>query len=288
MISLPKILKARALAANGYSSPKLSDIFPYFPLQWSVPETMAFQRQVYTAKVARSVLLSDPMQTMHMEFEVQELDRFDFIAGQFVSMTAPKDGKTITRAYSIASGPRENRTFDVCLNRVPNGFFSNLLCDMKEGDTVAFHGPHGNFVLRHPLRDSIFIATGTGIAPMRSFVEWLFGGSAPRHQGQQIYLVYGTRYVTDIYYEEYFTEIAAQNPNFHYIVTLSRAGEEWRGARGYVQERVREIVLARPEAERTNMDAYICGLNDMVSANRKMLQEEIGWDKKQIVFERYD
>ncbi len=36
------------------------------------------------------------------------------------------------------------------------------------------------------------------------------------------------------------------------------------------------------------MDAYICGLNDMVSACRKMLMEEFGWDKKQVIFERYD
>jgi len=36
------------------------------------------------------------------------------------------------------------------------------------------------------------------------------------------------------------------------------------------------------------MDAYICGLNDMVSANRKLLTEEFGWDKKQVIFERYD
>ncbi len=248
---------------------------------------MTYQRPTFTAKVTRTIMLSEATQTKHMEFEVQELDRFDFAAGQFVSMTAPKEGKTMTRAYSIASGPRHNRHFDLCLNRVQDGFFSNLLCDMKVGDAVSFHGPHGNFVLRNPLRDSLFIATGTGIAPMRGFIEWLFG-ETPKHEDREIHLVYGTRYATDIYYQDYFSEIAAKNPNFHYVVTLSRAEEHWKGHRGYVQERVREIILARPEAARKSMDAYICGLNNMVSANRKMLQEEMGWEKKQIFFERYD
>src|SRR5690348_16570735 len=80
-------------------------------------------RQLFTATLARSMELS--VQTKHLEFSAQELRTFEFIAGQFVSMTAPKEGREITRAYSIASPPREDSTFDICLNRVPGGFFSN-------------------------------------------------------------------------------------------------------------------------------------------------------------------
>jgi ferredoxin-NADP reductase len=233
-------------------------------------------------------MLSESTQTKHLEFDVEEMERFEFTPGQFVSMVAPNaDGKNITRAYSIASAPYGNKRFDICLNRVPEGFFSNHLCDMKVGETVKFHGPHGNFVLRNPLRDAILIATGTGIAPMRSFVQWLFADPA-RTAGVQIYLAYGTRYTPDLYYNDFFCEYAAKHQNLHYVCTLSRAGEEWSGKKGYVQERVREFLMQRPEGERMNADAYICGLNDMVSANRKMLMEEFGWDKKQVIFERYD
>jgi len=217
---------------------------------------------------------------------IEDMERFDFSAGQFISMVVPRDGKTITRAYSLASAPRKNE-FDLCLNRVEQGFFSNFLCDMKEGETVKFHGPHGTFVLRDPLRDSILIATGTGIAPVRGFVQWLFAEDS-RHKGREIHLVYGTRYPVDIYYEDYFDLIAHDFPNFHYVITLSRAPDDWKGERGYVQDQVRKIIMARPESERTNMDAYICGLNDMISATRKMLKEELGWDRRQIVYERYD
>ena len=214
------------------------------------------------------------------------MERFDFAAGQFISLIAPHNGKTITRAYSLASAPRNNE-FDLCLNRVGHGFFSNFLCDMKEGETVRFHGPHGTFVLRDPLRDSILIATGTGIAPIRGFVQWLFADES-RHEGREIHLVYGTRYPVDIYYKDYFDLIAHDFPNFHYVITLSRAPDEWQGERGYVQDQVRRIIMSRPESERTSIDAYVCGLNDMISATRKMLKEELGWDRKQIVYERYD
>ncbi len=77
--------------------------------------------------------------------------------------------------------------------------------------------------------------------------------------------------------------IAEAHPNFHYLPTLSRGLDTWQGLRGYVQDHVREIV-----GQRRDMHAYICGLHQMVDANRLLLKEELGWDRKQIVFERYD
>lgn len=239
------------------------------------------ERDLLTARLTRSVLLSE--KTKHLEFEINDIERFEFVAGQFVSIKEPKsDGKFVTRAYSIASPPRHNGSFDLCLNRVENGFMSNYLCDLEEGAEVHLHGPHGHFVLHPERKDTVFISTGTGVAPFRSMAQWLM--DAPEnHQGRHFWLVYGTRYPDDIYYREEFEDLAAKHPNFHYVVTLSRAPESWTGLRGYVQEHVREIV-----AGRTDMEAYICGLNDMVSSVRTLLKEEMGWDRKQIVYERYD
>lgn len=239
------------------------------------------EREILTARLKRSIELSD--KTKHIEFEISGLERFEFVAGQFVSVREPKpDGKEITRAYSIASPPRHNNTFDLCLNRVDEGFMSNYLCDLSVGDEIHLHGPHGHFVLRDPRKDTVFVATGTGIAPFRSMVHWLFDEPS-RREDRQFWLVYGTRHGKDIYYREEFEQLAATHPNFHYIPTLSRAEDHWTGARGYVQEHVRAIVDGRKD-----MEAYICGLNQMVSANRDLLKNELGWDRKQIVYERYD
>src|SRR6201994_1899352 len=238
-------------------------------------------RELHTAKLTQKTCISDPAQCFHLEFVIEGVDQFAFKPGQFFSLVREDSrGKMQTRAYSIASAPRAN-AFDLCVNRVEGGFFSNLLADMEEGTSISFHGPHGLFTLRQPLTEAIFIATGTGIAPMRGFVEWLFPESGEdRSQGQPIWLVYGTRYTTEIYYQKYFEKIAAEHHNFHYVSSLSRQNEGWEGLRGYVQEHVARIVTERASrhhsapvvtvAEPAGFDihAYICGLNDMVSANR--------------------
>ena len=216
---------------------------------------------------------------------MQDLPQFSFAPGQFLSLLANKGGREITRAYSIASAP-DGLRFDLCLNRVETGFFSNLLCDMQEGETISFHGPHGLFTLRNPLKDSIFICTGTGVAPFRSYLQWLFQ-DPQRVQGREFWMVYGTRQEETIYYRDEFEKLAAGCPHFHYLPTLSRGRENWMGLRGYVQDQVRRIILNLPEERRLELQAYICGLNVMVKANRAALAE-LGFEKKNILYERYD
>jgi ferredoxin-NADP reductase len=267
------------------------------------------ERKLYSARLERKVCISEIAQCYHFNFVIDELESFPFVAGQFISTVAedPK-GKQQTRAYSIASAASGNR-FDLCVNRVEGGFFSNHLADLTEmapGGIVKVHGPHGHFVLREPVADSIFISTGTGIAPMRAYAQWLFPEDGPdRSDGRDVWMVYGTRYESELYYREEFEALARRKPNFHYIPTLSRGDEHWTGLRGYVQEHVARIVEKRaarlgiplplpavdpaiPPAElRFDVHAYICGLNNMVAGVREKLAN-YGWHRKQIIFERYD
>jgi ferredoxin-NADP reductase len=236
--------------------------------------------QTVTARLAHSVSLSE--QTKHLKFEVVGLPRFGFVAGQWLSLKANKpDGEEITRAYSIASPPKDDNRFALCLNRVQDGFMSNFLCDMQEGAEIPCQGPFGDFILRPPLRDTIFIATGTGIAPFRSMLQWLLADPS-RHLEHQFWLVFGSRYEKDIYYHNEFLQLAAQHANFHYLPTLSRGASEWKGLRGYVQEHVSEIVQGR-----TDVHVYICGLKKMITANRDLLKG-LGCDRKSILYEKYD
>ena len=238
------------------------------------------QFKTYGARVLRSVPLSEF--TKHIELEVNGVTRFGFVPGQWLSVKArTPDGEEMIRAYSIASPPSENGHVAFCLNRVHDGFMSNHLCSLDTGAEITFQGPFGNFILHPPPRDTVFIATGTGIAPFRSMLHWLLAES-DRHQGRQLWLLFGARREQDIYYCEEFENLAAAHANFHFLPTLSRASAEWTGLRGYVQEHLPQIIGAR-----TDMHAYICGLAKMVKANRELLKS-LEWDRTAIRYERYD
>ncbi len=281
---------------------------PVFPASSSSQESNG-EREFVTARLEKKLCLSVSAQTYHLEFVLPEIESFSFCPGQFISAVAfDSAGKEQTRAYSIASAPNANK-FDLCLNRVEGGFFSNLLADLPDlpiDGAITIYGPNGFFTLREPVTDSILVATGTGVAPMRGFLQWLFPAGGPdRSNGKEIWLVYGTRHETELHYKDEFEACAARHANFHYLPTLSRPQESWTGLRGYVQDHVAHIVRTRaarlgqplpapsvdpgiPPAElRFEINAYICGLSTMINAVRDCLKS-FGWHRKQIIFERYD
>jgi len=213
----------------------------------------------------------------HFSFEVKDVDKLDFKPGQFVSFNHTFDGKNITRAYSIASRPNGNR-FDLCLNVVRGGLFSPHLFTMNPGDSVDMTPPLGFFTLRNPGKDALFIATGTGIAPFRSMApEYL-----AHRDAKQLTLLFGIRYENSIYYGNEFEALAARYPNFEFWPTLSRPEPSWPGRAGHVQTHLLEAL-----GERRDVDVYICGLKAMVDDVRSILKA-LGFDRKQIIFEKYD
>jgi len=213
----------------------------------------------------------------HFVFEVPEVQEFYFVPGQFISLTHTIDGREITRPYSIASKPGGNR-FDLCLNLVEDGVFSPWLFALRAGDELEMTAPLGYFVLRNPQRDAIFVATGTGIAPMRSMLQAWLGQDDPRH----LTLIFGVRYEHSLLYREEFEELAREHPNFRFLPTLSRPEPSWTGRSGHVQAHLKEAI-----GERRDVDVYICGLKAMVDDVRAMLKG-MGFDRKQIIYEKYD
>ncbi len=257
-------------------------------------------RELYTARLERKLLLSAAAQCYHFEFVFTTADAPALEAGQFLSLVADDPaGKTYTRAYSIASAPRPHR-FDLCVNRVEGGFFSNLLCDLEEGASIQCHGPHGLFTLKQPIADGLMIAAGTGIAPMRGFVQWLFPESGEgRSAGREFSLVYGAAEAGELFYDSYFRSVAARHAGFRYLPVVTRYGLEEQMAAAIAsaaQEQARTPEAAPVQGADSPPGAleaafaryaYVCGLNETVKAARAQLTA-LGWAKRQVLFERYD
>jgi ferredoxin-NADP reductase len=213
----------------------------------------------------------------HFVFEAPEVPRLDFAPGQFVSFSDMVQGKEITRAYSIASAPSESNRFELCLNRVEDGAFSPHLFDLAPGDSVEMRTPLGLFVLRQPPRDTVMVATGTGIAPFRSMLRAHLSGDSPAFT-----LLFGVRHESHLLYRNEFEEMARRFAHFRFWPTLTRPGPDWSGRAGRVQAH-----LAEATAGRRDIDVFLCGLKPMVDDVRHILRD-MGFDRKQIRYEKYD
>ncbi|MBI3954411.1 hypothetical protein HY333_00025, partial [Candidatus Collierbacteria bacterium] len=126
---------------------------------------MAVLKQL--VKVASKKKLVGDYWQLALEFP----DRFDFLAGQYVSLKVDEAG--IRRSYSIASKPN-GKMIDLLVNVGPMGVGSRYVLGLKEGDGVEVLAPVGKFVVDESKmmngKNKLFIATGSGIAPFRSMV----------------------------------------------------------------------------------------------------------------------
>jgi ferredoxin-NADP reductase len=214
--------------------------------------------------------------TSHFEFEALDWNAA-FVPGQFLSLTQRIGEDEITRAYSIASPPGEGR-FALCANLVPDGHFSPFLFGMEPGATIDFKGPYGAFILRRPAADSIFVATGTGIAPFRSMLH----ASLAANPDRNFTLIFGVRHEHGLLYHEEWVALAREYPNFTYMPTLSRPTHTWTGLTGRVQAHALSAL-----GDRRDIDLYMCGMKEMVDSLRTSLKE-IGVDRKRMIYEKYD
>jgi len=214
--------------------------------------------------------------TRHFEFEVPGLAEVRFKPGQFVSIKHLVDGREITRAYSIASRPGGNR-FALCLNRIEDGLVSKYLFELQPDAEIEVGEALGYFTLRNPQRDALFVATGTGVAPFRSMLLQ----HLPEVE-RRITLLMGCRYPRGLMYRDELNQLTQDHAHFSFLPTVTRPDASWTARTGRVQAHLDEAL-----DERRDIDVYICGLKEMVDDVRSLLKQK-GFDRKQIIYEKYD
>jgi NAD(P)H-flavin reductase len=194
-----------------------------------------------------------------IDLRLREPKTIIFTPGQFVSFEVPhpRTGRLVTRPYSIASSPSRQEIITLVFNLVPDGPGSTYLFGLKEGEETRFKGPAGHFYLREdPGRGLFFVATGTGIAPIRSMIL----ANAARPDPRPATLFWGLRSQRDLYYQEELEELTRRMPTLRAITTLSRPAPGWSGESG----RVLRMVAERIESVK-NLAVYLCGNSTMIA-----------------------
>ena len=187
-------------------------------------------------------------------------ERLQFLAGQYIDFQL-KNGKT--RSYSLANPPHDDALQELHIRHMPGGLFTDqVFSSLKERDILRLKGPLGSFFIREDSdKPMIFIAGGTGFAPIKGMLEHAFAA----HLDREMVLYWGVRSLKDLYMAELPQQWQAEHPNFTFIPVLSNPepGDQWPGRTGYVHE----AVLA-DFADLSGYQVYACGAPIMVDSAR--------------------
>ena len=184
---------------------------------------------------------------------------FQFVPGQYIDVIGPNG---IRRSYSLANAGLEEKTLELHIRAVKGGAMSEYWFNRaKLNDLLRLNGPLGTFFLRETSNiDLIFLATGTGIAPVKAMLESM-GKLSPDQLPKSISVFWGGRRVEDLY-----MSVTAITSYLSYIPVLSRPVGIWTGFKGYVQD-----ALLATTRNFTNAATYACGSDAMIHSARACL-----------------
>lgn len=205
---------------------------------------------------------------------------FKFKAGQFVMLHVPVAGaKPALRAYSIASTDEQTNGFRLVFKYVETGLASKYVWDLKEGAVLEFTGPFGRVFFKEPPTEQvIFMNTGSGISQHFSFIE----SNLKKYPNLRYRLLFGVRKEEDTYYQADLNRLKAQLKDFEYQYVLSRAGDSWKGARGYVQNHIDDF-----DYKNVPTTFYLCGNGAMIKDVKAKLEAD-GFDMTNVLAEAFD
>jgi glycine betaine catabolism B len=224
--------------------------------------------------------------TSRFWIEIPELEKFDFVPGQFVTLDLPIHEKVNKRwrSYSIASWPDGSNVFELLIVLLEGGAGSSYMFnEIRVGSEISLRGPQGVFVLPADLSTELyFICTGTGIAPFRSMLHYIkLHNLSPK----KINLIFGTRTKKDLLYVDEFRQLEKEIPQFNFYPTLSR--EKWEGDTGYVHAVYERLLNEKKETNGLPpAKFYLCGWRMMIDEAKARLLA-MGYDKSDIHLELY-
>ena len=203
---------------------------------------------------------------MLVELRLPAGERFNFLPGQYIDILL-KDGRR--RAFSLANAPHDDARLQLHIRRIDGGYFTGqVFTTLKERDLLRIKGPQGSFFLREEsTKPMLFIAGGTGFAPIKAIIEHALAKGIAR----PMTLYWGARRSEDLYLKALAESWAGQNSDFRFIPVLSEAEAGWQGRTGLVHRAVMQDLT-----DLSGYQAYVCGSPAMIAAARHDLVQHGG------------
>ncbi|MDX5297764.1 MAG: NADH:ubiquinone reductase (Na(+)-transporting) subunit F, partial [Gammaproteobacteria bacterium] len=232
-----------------------------------------------------------PHEVDYKNFEIEDEYRGDwdkFNLWQYKSVVK----ETVVRAYSMANYPDEKGLvkFNIRIaspppgTNHPPGQMSSWVFNLKPGDKVTVYGPFGEFFAKDTDNEMVFIGGGAGMAPMRSHI---FDQLKRLHSTRKMSFWYGARSLREMFYQDEYDALAAENPNFVWHVALSDPLPEdnWTGYKGFIHNVLYENYLKEHPAPE-DCEYYMCGPPMMNAAVIKMLKD-LGVEDENIMLDDF-
>ncbi len=215
-------------------------------------------------RVERVERPAEDVAVLHLKLPTGE--RLQFLAGQYIDILM-KNGKR--RSFSLANAPHDDSFLELHVRNTPGGAFSHYVFDeMKERAILRFEGPLGTFYLREDSdKPMIFVAGGTGFAPIKAQIEHAFHHGVDR----QMVLYWGVRSLKDLYMRDLPAQWRAGHDNFSFVPVLSDPleADAWQGRVGLVHQAVLDDFR-----DLSGYQVYACGAAGMTDIAKKTFVEE--------------
>lgn len=266
-----------------------------------IPLNLFKPKKPYTATVVyneRIVGPNAPGETKHIIFQTD--GNVPYLEGQSIGVVAPgtdargKNHKP--RLYSIASTRHgdfgDGKTMSLSVKRLVytndegeevKGVCSNFLCDLEAGQPVNLTGPVGVGMLmpEDPNATIIMLATGTGVAPFRTYLRRAFSEDNEDYKFTgNMWLFLGVPTSSTLLYQEEFEEMKANYPDqIRLDYAISREQTDSNGQKMYLQNRMKEYADELYELfQKPNTYVYMCGLAGMEGGIDEFMRERFAQD----------
>ncbi len=206
--------------------------------------------------------------------------------GQYVQVLAPqyeKSAEEVYRAYSISSDPADHDMIELIIRRVPDGICTTYLFDyLKQGDEVRINGPYGQFYLRDTTAPIIFIAGGSGIAPIKCILHDM---KNTNNQRDAIFF-FGVRTTKDLFLVDEMKRFETELANFKFVPVVSQPEPDatWSGATGRVTNVAQDYLKKQKNVP--EFECYLCGSPGMIESSIEIMTK-FGLPQGKIYYDKF-